>query len=476
VTFDFALCDNPGFVWLQGALQSASENGYSEPEAKDEDESGDADEDGEDDRVELLDVVQAAAWVDDGNNYQNGDEAPLLVGSLRDVLESLNEGMGAPLEGDIPAEDGGGAGRNCFSAGTTHSVAFAWWVPVDHGNEIQTDSATFELSFYTEQCRHNQADGVGEVGECPDCSFDLGSTGDDASNLLSVGPDPSTGFPDIDARVRVDSPQGNAGDLTASNFAICEDGCGQPIDDVVFESGGIVDIVVVFDDTGSMSGEISTLKSKVNSLTNDIESAGIDARYALVSFKDSVQLDTDFTDASTFQSSVTALSASGGGDTPEDNIDGLAVGTGNAPTEGGDSLSSFRSGAQRIVIDITDVGAYDSTTDDRARFTQSEIESFLNDGNFTFYAVAPASTSTYSPISKRDIAENVDDGEWIDIDGADFSVILDDIVAEITDPAYVLSYTTTNPATDGSTRTVDVEIDDPDEGMLYEEGSYDAPS
>jgi hypothetical protein len=52
-------------------------------------------------------------------------------------------------------------GGNCFSAGTTHSVAFAWWVPVDHGNEIQGDSATFDLGFYTEQCRHNSADGGG---------------------------------------------------------------------------------------------------------------------------------------------------------------------------------------------------------------------------------------------------------------------------------------------------------------------------
>jgi hypothetical protein len=39
-------------------------------------------------------------------------------------------------------------------------VAFAWWVPVDHGNEIQTDSASFELSFYTEQCRHNDGEGM----------------------------------------------------------------------------------------------------------------------------------------------------------------------------------------------------------------------------------------------------------------------------------------------------------------------------
>jgi predicted ribosomally synthesized peptide with SipW-like signal peptide len=157
VTFDFALCDNPGYVWLQGGLVSASENGTTEPEAEDDDE---------DEGVELLDVVQVAAWVDDGNNYQNGEEAPNYIGSLRDVIVGdLGEATppGVALPGDLTAEEGGGTGeQGCFSANEEHSVAFAWWVPVDHGNEIQTDSATFDLGFYTEQCRHN--DGSGQVG------------------------------------------------------------------------------------------------------------------------------------------------------------------------------------------------------------------------------------------------------------------------------------------------------------------------
>jgi len=152
VTFDFALCDNPGYVWLTGALRSAAENGLTEPEEKDDDEEAGV--------VELLDVVQAAYWIDDGNNYQNGDEEPAAVGSLREVLDALSSGTGVRLEGDIDAEEGGGSEGRCFSADTKHSVAFAWWVPVDHGNEIQTDSASFDLGFYTEQCRHNDGSGL----------------------------------------------------------------------------------------------------------------------------------------------------------------------------------------------------------------------------------------------------------------------------------------------------------------------------
>jgi len=318
--------------------------------------------------------------------------------------------------------------------------------------------------------------GDGPEPECPDCSFTPGPTDDPYSNLLSVGPDPGAGFPAIDARVRVDTPTGNAGDLTASDFAVCEDGCGQTIEDVSFESGGAVDIVVVFDDTGSMGGPISDLKSEVNDFTDDLEDEGVDARYALVSFEDIVEVDTDFTDAGSFQTAVDGLSAFGGGDGQEDNVDAIAVGTGNAAAQQGDGaeLSDFRPGAQRVLIDITDEGAHDET-DDRTRFSQSEVEGFLNDGNVSYYAVAP--DATWADVNKRDIADNVDDGTWIEFSTtADLTPVINDITADITDEAYVLSYTTTNPVTDGTNRPVDVEIDDPDEGQLYEESSYTVPS
>jgi predicted ribosomally synthesized peptide with SipW-like signal peptide len=161
VTFDFVLCDNPGYVWVNGELQSASENGVTEPEADDPDE--------EEGVVELLDVVKAAVWVDDGDNYQDGDEEPIAIGSLREILgmEGPLDGStnGTGLNGNITDEEGGGTGdRGCFSAGDEHSIAFAWWVPVDHGNEIQSDSAEFTLGLYTEQCRHNDGSGMNNEG------------------------------------------------------------------------------------------------------------------------------------------------------------------------------------------------------------------------------------------------------------------------------------------------------------------------
>ena len=66
------------------------------------------------------------------------------------------------LDGDNGHTNGD---RECFENSTTVYIGFEWWLPVDHANEIQTDSAEFNLGFYTEQCRHN--DGSGMPPETP---------------------------------------------------------------------------------------------------------------------------------------------------------------------------------------------------------------------------------------------------------------------------------------------------------------------
>ncbi|MEF8856354.1 MAG: LamG-like jellyroll fold domain-containing protein [Haloplanus sp.] len=160
--FAFELCDNPGYVWLTGGLRDASENGVTEPEADDPDE--------EEGVVELLDEVQVAYGVGpingDTSAFEDTDAGfqPTNQQSLREFLAAI-DGEGLALEGDIDAELGGGTGeQGCFAGGnpeepSVHEVSVVWWLPIDHGNQVQSDSATFDLGFYTEQCRHN--DGVG---------------------------------------------------------------------------------------------------------------------------------------------------------------------------------------------------------------------------------------------------------------------------------------------------------------------------
>jgi len=51
--------------------------------------------------------------------------------------------------------DGNTPPNLCFPGEKTYCVGFEWWLPSSVGNEIQTDSVSFDLGFYTEQCRHN---------------------------------------------------------------------------------------------------------------------------------------------------------------------------------------------------------------------------------------------------------------------------------------------------------------------------------
>jgi predicted ribosomally synthesized peptide with SipW-like signal peptide len=118
---------------------------------------------GVDDLAAVADSLAAALILPDEVFFQ---------GSLREALQVLagNDGRGVPLDGDLitPFDEltdaEADADRDCFvGAGTTHFVAFQWWLPIDHGNQVQGDSVTFDLGFYTEQCRHN--DGAGMVPE-----------------------------------------------------------------------------------------------------------------------------------------------------------------------------------------------------------------------------------------------------------------------------------------------------------------------
>jgi predicted ribosomally synthesized peptide with SipW-like signal peptide len=159
--FAFELCDNPGYVWLTGGLDAASEGGVTEPEGDDSDEESGV--------VELLDEIQVAYGVGPINGGSSAFEStdsdddgfgPVEQYTLREFLAIL-DGGGIALDGNVNAEAGGGTGaQGCFSGSpgegsTVHQVSVVWWLPIDHGNQVQSDSVTFDLGFYTEQCRHN---------------------------------------------------------------------------------------------------------------------------------------------------------------------------------------------------------------------------------------------------------------------------------------------------------------------------------
>jgi predicted ribosomally synthesized peptide with SipW-like signal peptide len=117
---------------------------------------------GDEDLIEEVaeDIAQAIA---SGNGNGSAGDEVIFTGTLREAEAALtaNNGRGIPLDGDRDTpfdelEDPENAeSRECFSAATTACFGFSWWLPLNHGNEVQTDSVQFDLGFFTAQCRHN---------------------------------------------------------------------------------------------------------------------------------------------------------------------------------------------------------------------------------------------------------------------------------------------------------------------------------
>ncbi|MFC7133589.1 MULTISPECIES: vWA domain-containing protein [Salinibaculum] len=100
-----------------------------------------------------------------------GGEKPIFTGTLGELEDVLtaNNGRGIPLDADATPtfdeletenEQEDSDARDCFLPGVTYCFGFSWWLPLNHGNEVQTDSVSFDIGFYTEQCRHNDGGGI----------------------------------------------------------------------------------------------------------------------------------------------------------------------------------------------------------------------------------------------------------------------------------------------------------------------------
>ncbi|OTF12815.1 VWA domain-containing protein [Halorubrum sp. SD612] len=75
-------------------------------------------------------------------------EQKILSGTMSEVFDALADGEA--LDGNRQEE-----GRQPYPGATTQCIGFEWALPADVGNEIQTDSVSFDLAVYAEQSRHN---------------------------------------------------------------------------------------------------------------------------------------------------------------------------------------------------------------------------------------------------------------------------------------------------------------------------------
>jgi hypothetical protein len=117
------------------------------------------------------------------------------------------------------------------------------------------------------------------------------------------------------------------------------------------------DIVFLIDTTGSMGGVIANVQANANTILNDVADAQPDAQFAVAEYRDAgdtppFEVQQNMTGNQTaVTNGLNALVAGGGGDAPEDGINGLfQVATGAV---------AFRPGSARIVLLIGDAPSHD---------------------------------------------------------------------------------------------------------------------
>ncbi|WP_336036684.1 SipW-dependent-type signal peptide-containing protein [Halobacterium yunchengense] len=179
VTFSLHLCDNPGFVWM--TLNNIEEGPGDTPEPEPTPDEG-----------ELAENLYVEIWYDTDCDNEFDDDEAIILGDgdgvhTDDVTLAQARSELQNADGLIPLSNGGINGwnipagavsRNCFDGDKQYCIGVHWWVPDEVGNVIQGDTLSFDLGFYTEQCRHNDG--------CDPRSLDL-STGI-ADWSISSGP------------------------------------------------------------------------------------------------------------------------------------------------------------------------------------------------------------------------------------------------------------------------------------------------
>lgn len=280
-------------------------------------------------------------------------------------------------------------------------------------------------------------------------------TSSSESQVIGITGINAVNFPNVITYVTVDTPKGREGSLTADDFQIYENGELMEITYVQFPdstSRTRLDLVILFDETGSMSEEIADMKAQVNKLTDAIEDANIDSRYMLISFNDYITVRQEWTsDPVLIRQAVDSLEAEGGDDAPEANLDAIEA-----------ALSSgFRPDAQHMILDITDsMTHYRGDGTDFSQYTIPETADHLLQNGTSYILVGSSSVSGLFNIhsDKKELVKALGgSGLFIDIHGDDFSAILNRIQSIITH-TYTISYSTPRMYRDDQKVTLEVRV------------------
>lgn len=171
LAFCFEIVDNPAYLWACGDLTENAENGQTEPEINHStDTTGGDPGPWEGELAQAIQVdVNYCSVADDLDAQGDDGFDPADVTHIEDVYDGSLADFLSMIEYGVPLDGAAGAGilspgEQFAFHGTSYSagdevrnpcLCIDWELPTSVGNEVQTDSLAFDLTFYAEQARHN---------------------------------------------------------------------------------------------------------------------------------------------------------------------------------------------------------------------------------------------------------------------------------------------------------------------------------
>ncbi|WP_296554579.1 vWA domain-containing protein [Pigmentiphaga sp.] len=271
-------------------------------------------------------------------------------------------------------------------------------------------------------------------------------------------------------------------DLTANDFVVVEGGIvkGHTVRRIGEDSTRAkADVVFVFDTTGSMSGALTSVQSSIIDFADFLGKSGLDVQLGAVTFGDAFdtkatgsrrigtgstqppafdsserQVFAPTTDFTKFKQFISEETATGGNNEPENAIGALQFAFDNTP---------WRTGAQRVLIVITDVVSHNSISYSEDSISGRWIPPSAADliaklkGKAVVHVVSPKISNPGQHTDMKVFAGTEGTGgayfEW---DKRAFSLV-DLPIAEVAAGGYVITY---RAKADGKPKTLRVVIND----------------
>ncbi len=229
--------------------------------------------------------------------------------------------------------------------------------------------------------------------------------------------------------------------LQKKDFSILEKETPQEITSFLAmdkESSDVIDIVFLFDQTGSMGSVIQAVKDNALLFADILKKSDMDYRVALITFSDSIEKQFPFTkDIEQFKSNVGSISAVGGGDGPENALESMNTAL----------KLQFRPNANTAFVLITDAPYHES--DSCTPLAMKPLVKRLGLKNIQIYPIT-------HPREEYRWMANETGGVHFNI-GSDFSSIIEELAYGLSSQ-YKIRYITSQPCPDGMEMDVKLNI------------------